>query len=198
MDLERTLRQQEQAATDQNQVSRRNDVIKNLEQRARQPQQPGQGKKQQDTRDHRQREPDDSRLVTLFRRQTPRQDRNKYDIIDPKNDLDCRQRSKCNPSLGLSQPFHSNEYPYLTRKDAPCRQRRRSPDDVGNSAAQSASYLSTATTQTPRRLLLFSFCFQARLGVLRVVEAFVPLLSAFLLFRPYINRGRSLIDFTEA
>ncbi len=93
----RALRQQEQPARDQDQITPRDLLPHHLEQRRRQADQPRQRKQQRDARQHRQRQTQPPRRVPPLRRQLARQDRDEHDIVDAEDDLEHRQGGQRNP-----------------------------------------------------------------------------------------------------
>src|SRR5690606_20249508 len=101
MDLVGGLSDEEEAAKDQDEAPPADLDARHLEERPREPHDPGNAEEQRQPGDERASEPEPAGAGSLLRRQPPGQDRNEDDVVDAENDLERRQRQEADPGTGV-------------------------------------------------------------------------------------------------
>src|SRR5690606_19464595 len=96
VNLDHALSDQKQTAGEQDQVLGGDVVMeqRQLEERLREPHEPGDAEKEEDARDECEQQASLARPVLLRVWQLPREDRNEDDVIDAENDLEGREGQK--------------------------------------------------------------------------------------------------------
>jgi hypothetical protein len=97
VDFQRALREQEQAAADQDQIAPGERLAEHREQRMGQTRDPGQRHQQQDAREHGAGQAHGACAGTLCLRQLVGHDRQENDVVDAKHDLQRCQRDEGGP-----------------------------------------------------------------------------------------------------
>ena len=100
VDLGGGLPEQEDAATDEDDVAPREVTIEQRDERLRQADDPRDRQQQQDPHSHGQPQADVSGLIALVRRKPLHEDRDEDDVVDAEDDLEHRQRQQGDPGLG--------------------------------------------------------------------------------------------------
>jgi hypothetical protein len=107
VDLVRALGQQEEAAEDQHQVSARDLLADDGEERGREADDPAQREEQGDAHEHRHHEPEAAGLGLVLFRQLAGQDGDEDDVVDAEDDLQRGEGGERHPGLRVGEPVHS-------------------------------------------------------------------------------------------
>ncbi|VVO40485.1 hypothetical protein PS704_05800 [Pseudomonas fluorescens] len=118
----RRFEQQEHTTEQHDQVTTGETVLEHFEQRLRQGHQPGNTRQQAQAHQQGQGQTDDSRTVTLLRRQLVRKDGDKHQVVDAEHQLQHDQRQQAQPRGGVSYPFHKNVS--ISSVNSECRARQ--------------------------------------------------------------------------
>lgn len=106
MYLVRALKEQEEAADDQYQISSRDRISKDGEERRRQTHHPREREEQYHAHHESEREPDETRTRLILFRKTSRQDRDEDDVVNAQDKLEQRKRQERDPNIRVKNPFH--------------------------------------------------------------------------------------------
>src|SRR5439155_8149378 len=106
VNLARALVEQEEAASDQDDVPPGYRMAEHREQRPSEPDDPGDRGEQREPGDQRQRQPYPPRPILAFRRQAAGEDRNEHQIVYTEDNLERRQCQEACPDLRIAQPIH--------------------------------------------------------------------------------------------
>jgi site-specific DNA-cytosine methylase len=111
VNVDRRLREQEQASADQDEIASGDRAAQDIKKRRRQPDDPADAKQKQDAHPHRGQESHPPGPALLSPRKLARKNRNEDDVVDAEHDLKQRQRDERNQSGNSEECVHSDGSP---------------------------------------------------------------------------------------